>query len=96
MRTLPICLLVLGACSAPSTATQESPKRVENVQVIQLQYSTAEDLAGTLRSLFARNPEIRILADARTNSLLVSAAPEDLAQISTLVQRIDVEVKPAH
>ena len=96
MRTLPIFLLVLGACSAPSAATKELPKRVENVQVIQLQYSTADDLAGTLRSLFARNPEIRIMADARTNSLLISADPEDLAQISNLVQRIDVEVKPAH
>jgi type II secretory pathway component GspD/PulD (secretin) len=96
MRTLPIFLLVLSACSAPAAALKEAPKRVENVQVVPLQYSNADELASTLRSLFARNPEIRILADSRTNSLLIAADAGEIAQIEGLVQRIDVEVKPAH
>ncbi|MEO6709545.1 MAG: secretin N-terminal domain-containing protein, partial [Planctomycetota bacterium] len=36
--------------------------------------------------------ETKILVDARTNSLLVMALPEDLQQIKELVARLDVEV----
>jgi type II secretory pathway component GspD/PulD (secretin) len=96
MRTLPILLLVLTACSAPATAPKEAPKHTESVQVVPLQYSSAEELAGTLRSLFARNPDIRILADVRTNSLLIAASSDDISQIEMVIHRVDIEVKPAH
>jgi type II secretory pathway component GspD/PulD (secretin) len=97
MRTLPILLLVLASCTSPaSKATPEAPKHAETVQVIPLQYSNAAELANTLNALFGRNPEVRVLADARTNSLLVAAGAADVAKIEDLVRRLDVEVKPAH
>jgi hypothetical protein len=97
MRTLPILLLVLSACSATSTApTPEAQKRAETFQVLPLQYSSASELASTLSSLFSRNPEVRVMSDMRTNSLVIMGDADDITRIESLVHRIDVEVKPTH
>jgi type II secretory pathway component GspD/PulD (secretin) len=96
MRTLPMLLLVLTACTTPApTPAPAAAKHAESFQVIPLQHSSADELAATLRSLFSRNPDIRVMSDSRTNSLLIAADPQDIERIEALVERIDIEVKPA-
>jgi type II secretory pathway component GspD/PulD (secretin) len=96
MRTLPILLLLLGACTSPAPKAEiQPPSSTATFQVIPLQYSSADELSRTLQALFGRNPDVRVMCDPRTNSLLVAASAEDVERIESLVRRPDVEVKPA-
>jgi general secretion pathway protein D len=53
---------------------------------------TQPGAAGAPGTATAGGGETKILVDARTNSLLVMALPEDLQQIKELVARLDIEV----
>jgi type II secretory pathway component GspD/PulD (secretin) len=96
MRPIPILLLFLAACSTPATQpAPDAPKPAQSFQVLPLQYASGDELASTLNGLFARNPDVRVMVDRRTNSLLVMAGPDEMPHIEALVHRLDVEVKPA-
>jgi type II secretory pathway component GspD/PulD (secretin) len=95
MRPISILCLLLAACSTPATRpAPEAPKAEPAFQVLPLAYSSADELASTLNGLFTRNPDVRVMVDRRTNSLLVMAGPEDMTHIEALVRRLDIEVKP--
>jgi hypothetical protein len=57
-------------------------------QVIALKHASAPDLSGVFRQLFI-NTNVRVIADGRTNSLLVSGSEEQLRAIHELLPRLD-------
>lgn len=85
------CALVLAACTTPPV---EQDGRDASHEVIVLEFADAEELATALSELVedAGGGDIQILANADTNSLLLSAADEQMAQLKTLIAHLDVEV----
>lgn len=57
------------------------------VRAYPLRYVLAQELAPTLRELYAQN--IKVTVNERTNSLLVFAPPETLGRIEDLVRKMD-------
>jgi general secretion pathway protein D len=58
-------------------------------QTEQQQQQPAAPVAGAADATTMLAPRALVVADVRTNSLIVSAAPGDLAEVATLVGRID-------
>lgn len=62
-------------------------------QVFYLKNAAATAAQATLQEFFTERPglgtRVLVTADARTNSLLVKAAPRDLAEVAALIRRID-------
>ncbi len=94
MRHLALFALLFAGCRSASTA--ESAPRIE---VIALQNAGAPDLANEIRAILSQvaakggtAPTVSIIADPRTNSLLVHADTEDMAQIRELVAQLDRRV----
>lgn len=77
------------------------------LQVFRLNHASAVDAEQTVRSFFVDRPgvgedlrpglgtRVRILADYRTNSLIVGASPRDLQEVEGLLRQLDVEKIPA-
>ena len=77
------------------------------MKIYRLKYAAAIDAEATVRNFFKANPgddealrpglgsRARIVADYRTNSLIVQAAPRDLLQVTELVKSLDVDTIPA-
>lgn len=78
------------------------------LRVFRLEHASAIDAEETVRNFFSDRPGIedeelrpvlgtrlRIISDYRTNSLIVQAAPRDLAEVARLVQDLDVQQIPA-
>lgn len=73
------------------------------LRVFRLQNASAVDAEQTVRDFFTDNPgagddqrpglgpRVRIVADYRTNSLIVSAAPRDMLEVTRLVNDLDVQ-----
>ncbi len=77
------------------------------LRVFRLEYAAAADAETAVRDFFtdrpgsdddlrpALGPRVRVLADFRTNSLIVSAAPRDLEAVTSLLNELDVDKIPA-
>jgi type II secretion system protein D len=77
------------------------------LQVFRLNHASATDAETAVRNFFVDRPgtgedvrpglgtRVRILADYRTNSLIVGASPRDLSEVGTLLRQLDVESVPA-
>ena len=73
------------------------------LKVFHLQYMSAVDAETQVRDFFTDDPgggednrpglgtRIRVLADYRTNSLIVHAGPRDMAEISLLIKKLDID-----
>ncbi|MCG8650089.1 MAG: general secretion pathway protein GspD, partial [Pirellulales bacterium] len=73
------------------------------LRVFRLQNASAVDAEQTIRDFFTDRPgsnddlrpgigpRVRVLADYRTNSLIISAAPRDMVEITRLVNDLDVQ-----
>lgn len=79
-----------GQAAAPATL----------FRVFELQQATASVLQGTLQSLFEKRVSrgeqaepVTLIADARTNSLIVGASDVDMAMVESLVEQLDVSPK---
>lgn len=79
-----------GQAAAPATL----------FRVFELRQATASVLQGTLQRLFekrvSRGEEaepVTLIADARTNSLIVGASDVDMAMVESLVEQLDVSAK---
>ena len=63
-------------------------------QVFHLQYADCLVVQTTIQNAFPPNiglsPYLRVTADTRTNSLIVQASPRDLAEVASLIEKIDV------
>ncbi|MGN6545982.1 MAG: secretin N-terminal domain-containing protein, partial [Aureliella sp.] len=77
------------------------------LRVFRLLHASAVDAETTIRDFFTDTPgsgddlrtglgtRVKLIADYRTNSLIVQAAPRDLAEVAKLIEQIDVEGTPA-
>ena len=73
------------------------------LRVFRLQHASAVDVEQTIRDFFTDRPgtgddlrpgvgpRVRILADYRTNSLIISAAPRDMIEVTRLINDLDVQ-----
>ena len=63
------------------------------LEVFSLRYAVAEQVLTMLESFYEERPglgtRIRIVADARTNSVVVQGRPNDLAEVAAVIRRID-------
>lgn len=95
MKILPLllCVALAGAsCIAPVAGTHHArpAEKSNSLKVIPLQYADAMEVA---RSLSNMVKDVRLVADARTNSIVVSYQNEDsLAQVERTIAQLDVEV----
>lgn len=84
------------------SAAEAEPERREPAQIrmVTLEHAIAENVSRVLRDLFRHGltGQINIVADSRTNSLLLSANEQDLKQmqdvISTLDGKLTVQMAP--
>ncbi len=72
------------------------------LRVFRLQNASAVDAEQTIRDFFTDRPgsaddvrpglgpRVRVLADYRTNSLVISAAPRDMVEVTRLIDELDV------
>ncbi|XZE56806.1 secretin N-terminal domain-containing protein [Planctomycetaceae bacterium SH139] len=77
------------------------------LKVFRLRNASAVDAEEAIREFFSARPgsdedlrpvlgtRVRIIADYRTNSLIVQAAPRDMSEVSRLIQDLDVDQVPA-
>ena len=75
----------------------------DRLRVFRLQHASALDAETTIRDFFTDRPgtgdevrpgigiRVRVIADYRTNSLIVSASPRDMMEVTRLVNQIDVQ-----
>ena len=73
------------------------------LRVFRLQHASAVDAETTIRDFFtdrpgsgddlrpAIGPRVRVLADYRTNSLIISASPRDMTEVTRLINDLDAE-----
>jgi hypothetical protein len=80
-----------GGDKRPAAAAPEPPG--EGFQVIRLKYAPAPELAKTLRAVFDQ-PNLAIVPDDRTNTLIVRGAMRHVEEIRVLVRELDVEGDP--
>lgn len=75
----------------PATGGGSTPRKspLRDVTKIELKHASAENVSKALDQLFGY-PEARIVADPRTNSLLISAPDEVLKVFIPVVEKIDV------
>ncbi len=73
------------------------------LRVFRLQHASANDAEETIREFFTERPgsgddlrpalgtRVRISADYRTNSLIISASPRDMIEVTRLINELDVQ-----
>jgi type II secretory pathway component GspD/PulD (secretin) len=83
-----------------STPDNPAQNARTDFQMVPLKFASAEETAKVLNDFFVKKsaanhqgePSIRIVADPRTNSLLVQAPVEQLPQVLELVAKLDRKV----
>jgi type II secretory pathway component GspD/PulD (secretin) len=81
-------------------------EEASKLRVFRLQNASAVDAQTTIQEFFSNRPQlddelrpgigprVRVLGDFRTNSLIVSAAPRDMAEVTRLINELDVLDSP--
>ena len=63
-------------------------------QVFRLRHAAASTLQTTIQGLYTDRgglgPVVRVTADVRSNALIVQASPRDMAEVATMIARLDV------
>lgn len=82
-------------------------EEASRLRVFRLQNASANDAQESILTFFSNRPtveddvrnglgpRVRISADYRTNSLIVSAAPRDMEEVTRLINELDVQQIPA-
>lgn len=115
MRILPVCLLLLAGCStsrpdasAVKLEVSATPARPSpTLRVVRLRYADAGDMSRIVQELFPAPewdegeyvPGVRVVADPRSNSLVLSVDAEKLDEVphvAQLIEQLDVEIKPTN
>jgi general secretion pathway protein D len=85
------------------TKIDQPVEESSRLRVFRLQHASAVDAEQTIRDFFTDRPgagddlrpavgtRVRIQADYRTNSLVVSAAPRDMVEVTRLINELDVQ-----
>lgn len=98
MQTNPLILsaaLLCGACSSTET-TVDAPAEVERpatvLRVVPLRFAEATEAALAIKGAISGT---RVVADARTNSLVISCRNEaEFRQLSECIAKLDIAVAP--
>ena len=83
---LPCLLLVACRSTAANGGTTE---------VLPLHNAVANELAAELRAVFVGRPELKVVADERTNSLVLSGPSADVDRATRVVESLDIQVSQA-
>jgi general secretion pathway protein D len=86
------------------TLDQSTPRGGGNIQVVRLENALAEDLAKVLLGLPTKqqaekgkepaiSTEVKIAADKATNSLVITAKPEEFAVLESIIKQLDTPRK---
>ncbi|MCG6918839.1 MAG: type II secretion system secretin GspD [Deltaproteobacteria bacterium] len=88
------------------TLDQPTPKGAGNIQVVYLENAQAEDLAKVLTGLPTKaqtkgeqpviSSEVKIVADKATNSLVITAKPEEYNVLQPIIQQLDIPRKQVY
>ncbi|MES0397433.1 MAG: type II secretion system secretin GspD [Syntrophobacteria bacterium] len=88
------------------TLDQPTPKGAGNIQVVYLANAQAEELAKVLGGLPAKaqakgkqpvlSTEVRIVADKATNSLVITAKPEEFKVLEPIILKLDIPRKQVY
>jgi general secretion pathway protein D len=99
-RLLLALVPLAGCCTKPAVPPQTAtavPATAGLVCVVPLKYAVANELAHTIQPLLldARRKDVRsrasVVADARTNSLVVHADAAEMDRVGELIARLDVD-----
>lgn len=101
MRTILCAALLLAACQTTSQSSRPATAISDEVRVVPLKYAPAHELADELNQLIllgrdptsSERPVHVIVADPRTNSLLVKAPNADMPRIIELIEKLDQKVE---
>lgn len=95
----PNALLLIGWGEAVTAAKKliarldESVEPLTQMQIFSLKHASANQVEDTVRDFLndrgGLGPEVNITADERTNSLIINAAPRDLAEVTRLIEGLD-------
>ncbi len=78
----------------PDTLAKVQTEAATATKIIPLDYSKSSDLAATIGQIMAAEKiQGTAIADSKTNSLIVTAAPDSLTQITHMVAQLDVQPK---
>ena len=85
---------------------QPTPKGAGNIQVIYLENAEAEELAKVLTGLPTKpqakgaqpviSTDVKIVADKATNSLVITAKPEEFQILEPIIQKLDIPRKQVY
>ena len=88
------------------TLDQPTPMGAGNIQVVYLENAQAEDLAKVLTGLPSKpqakgeqpviSTEVKIVADKATNSLVITAKPEEYNVLQPIIQQLDIPRKQVY
>ena len=78
----------------------------DRLRVFRLRFASAIDAETTVRDFFKDQPgddvlrpgvgiRVRVIADYRTNSLVVNASPRDMLEVTRMINQLDAETTPA-
>jgi hypothetical protein len=83
----------IGGISRSSTGTAPGgsppPRVAMELKLYQLKNADASSMVRILTDLFGNRPELRVIADRRTNTLIVHGSAADMDVIAALIQRLD-------
>jgi type II secretory pathway component GspD/PulD (secretin) len=96
---------VLSSCrSQPSMHSAPPPDAPAGIvaapafEMVPLSHASADEVASLLRPLAEADPaaagRVKVLADARTNSVLVQAPKEAMPRLLAIVAKLDVRAEP--
>lgn len=88
------CLLLLvaaalAACGAPEDRGTTAAEEAVAMEVVTLDHAPAEDLARTLRGALAGISYLRIQSDPRSNSLILTGTPAEIARAREMALALD-------
>ncbi len=77
-------------------ADLDAPASERHVESVRLRYAPADELAARLRDALAEDGAValRVVPERRTNSLLLTGPPDDVAHARSLIARLDVSLPP--
>jgi hypothetical protein len=88
-----LILLTVHAPQGAKPAAAGADRPADVLKMFSLQNAKAAELAKVVGKIFDRRP-LRITADERTNSLLASGTPGELAEVEAVVTRLDEAPSP--
>jgi type II secretory pathway component GspD/PulD (secretin) len=88
MRAALLTLALLPGAGVPDAGAQPPPPIPRTVKIFKLRNADAQKLRGIVTTIFGRQG-VAAVADARTNSLVVTGDGDTLEEVRKLVTKLD-------